>query len=84
MLFLAQTVSRQSHEQMQYVPSRMSDSGKSRISNSRGRGRSQSPPIDHELEPPKFAKTSLLYMLKNWQAIKSMVLFGQQQNGTKR
>ena len=85
LLFLAQTVARQSNEQMQYVPNRMnSDNSKSRISNSRSRVRSQSPPIDYELEPPKFAKSSLLYILKNWRALKSMILFGQDQNATNR
>ena len=72
---------------MQYVPNRMSssDSSKQRTgSGSRGRAHCQTPPLDHELEPPKFAKTSLSYMLKNWNVLKSMIVFGCQQTGWKR
>lgn len=87
LLFLAQTVARQTNEQLQYVPNRNSqaESTKSRSgSNVRGKVHSVTPPIDYELEPPKFAKTSLSHILKNWKALKSMVLFGCNSTGSKR
>lgn len=52
--------------------------------NIRSKNRSQTPPSDHELEPPKFAKISLGYILKNWNALKSMIIFGCDQNGSRR
>ena len=87
LLFLAQTVARQTNEQLQYVPNRntTAESTKSRSgSNVRGKVHSVTPPLDHELEPPKFARTSLSLILKNWKALKSMVLFGCNSNGSKR
>ena len=87
LLFLAQTVARQTNEQLQYVPNRNStaESTKSRSgSNVRGKVHSVTPPIDHELEPPKFAKTSLSHILKNWIAVKSMVMFGCNATGSRR
>ena len=90
LLFLAQTVARQASEQEQYVPNRMSDSdsskSKSRLNNSERRGKvsNQAPPIEHEQEPPKFAKLSLSCILKNWVALKSMIMFGCKQTGSRR
>lgn len=88
LLFLARTVARQADEQVQYMPNKThsGESSKQRGggNNIRSKNRSQTPPSDHELEPPKFAKISLGYILKNWNALKSMIIFGCDQNGSRR
>ena len=82
-MFLVHTVARQNTEQTQYVQRRGSSSDPSKSSGVR-KVNSQKPLPYHELEPPKFAKTTLLYILKNWLAVKSMVLFGCNSTGVKR
>ena len=89
LLFLVQTVARQASEQEQYVPNRMASSGsgsltsKQRMNANRGKS-GQTPPLDHEQEPPKFSRLSLSYILKNWEALKSMIMFGCNSTGSRR
>ncbi|XP_065677761.1 E3 ubiquitin-protein ligase UBR5 isoform X1 [Hydra vulgaris] len=83
LLFLVHTVARQNTEQTQYVQKRNSSSDTSKSSGVR-KVHSQKPLPYHDLEPPKFAKTTLLYILKNWLAVKSMILFGCNSTGIKR
>lgn len=35
---------------------------------------------DHDLEPPRFAQLALERVLQDWNALRSMVLFGSQDN----
>ena len=89
LLFLVQTVARQVSEQEQYVPNRMTSTGtvslssKQRMNANRGKS-GQTPPLDHEQEPPKFSKISLTFILKNWEALKSMIMFGCNSTGSRR
>ena len=78
LLFLAQTVARQGTEQGQYIPStNRSSDARSRNAPAKIRGGPGTPPLpDHDLEPPKFAKTALELILKDWKAVESMILFG--------
>ena len=73
LLFLAKTVARQGTEQGQYVSNKSSDS-KSRSANARSIGTPTLPA--HDLEPPKFAKLALEHTLKDWRALRSMLMFG--------
>ncbi|XP_055848021.1 E3 ubiquitin-protein ligase hyd [Episyrphus balteatus] len=75
LLFLIQTVGRQSIEQKQY---RVCNRSRSSTGNSR---KTQSSDIDpempeHDLEPPRFAKKALERLLEDWQAVKSMIMTG--------
>jgi len=90
---LTQTVSRQASEQEQYIPNRMSSStgggggttsSKQRLAASNRGKTTQTPPVEHEQEPPKFSKTSLTIILKNWNALKSMIMFGCSNTGVRR
>lgn len=83
LLFLIQTVGRQTIEQRQYRST-------SRPRNSSSSSR-KTPSVDvdtdmpeHDLEPPKFARKALDQLLVDWQAIKSMIMTGseQEQNTT--
>lgn len=103
LLFLIQTVGRQSVEQRQYRSSRIRNStapggngagtsggggGNSGISgnnvnNASSAIRNKTPSLDiendmpeHDLEPPRFATKALEYLLKDWLAVKSMILTG--------
>ena len=73
LLFLTKTVARQSSEQGQYISNKSSDS-KSRSANVRSIGTPALPA--HDLEPPKFAKLALEHTLKDWKALRSMLMFG--------
>ncbi|XP_066917257.1 E3 ubiquitin-protein ligase UBR5-like isoform X2 [Clytia hemisphaerica] len=90
LLFLAQTVARQASEQEQYVPNRMSASGtgslssKQRLTASSRAKSGQTPPTEHEQEPPKFSRFSLTFILKNWEALMSMIMFGCTNTGSRR
>lgn len=35
---------------------------------------------DHDLEPPRFAQLALERVLQDWNALKSMIMFGSQEN----
>ena len=35
---------------------------------------------DHDLEPPRFAQRALERVLQDWNALKSMIMFGSQEN----
>lgn len=99
LLFLTQTVARQASEHEQYIPNRMSSStgggggggsggsgtsSKQRLAASNRGKTTQIPPIEHEQEPPKFSKISLTFILKNWNALKSMIMFGCSNTGARR
>ena len=73
LLFLAKTVARQSSEQGQYNSNKPSVP-KSRTNTVRSIGTPALPA--HDLEPPKFAKLALEHTLKDWRALRSMLMFG--------
>ncbi|XP_001947833.2 E3 ubiquitin-protein ligase UBR5 isoform X3 [Acyrthosiphon pisum] len=72
LLFLVQTVGRQSNEQRQYSRS------------SRQRAASRKTPSsdiemdmpDHDLEPPRFSRKALERLLNDWPAVKAMIMSG--------
>lgn len=35
---------------------------------------------DHDLEPPRFAQLALERVLQDWNALKSMIMFGSEEN----
>lgn len=70
LLFLIQTVGRQTNEQRQY---------RSRARNTTGNRKTPSLDTendmpDHDLEPPRFAKKALEHMLADWNAVKAMIM----------
>ncbi|XP_055902383.1 E3 ubiquitin-protein ligase hyd isoform X2 [Eupeodes corollae] len=75
LLFLIQTVGRQSIEQKQY---KVCNRSRSSTGNNRKIQTSDMDPEmpEHDLEPPRFAKKALERMLDDWQAVKSMIMTG--------
>ena len=77
LLFLVQTVSRQITEQRAYIPKGVDchpNKRRAQAAASAAKGDTNFP--DHDLEPPKFARQALELIMKEWRAIKSMVLTG--------
>lgn len=75
LLFLIQTVGRQSVEQRQY---------RSRARNTSSNRKTPSLDVesdmpDHDLEPPRFAKKALDRLLVDWKAVKAMIMTGAEQ-----
>ncbi|XP_033640318.1 E3 ubiquitin-protein ligase UBR5-like isoform X2 [Asterias rubens] len=68
LLFLVQSVARQTSEQRQYGQSR------SRLSRKNNDSDAEMP--DHNLEPPRFCRQALETTLQNWQAIRAMIRSG--------
>lgn len=83
LLFLIQTVGRQTSEQRQYR-SRARNTTSSRKTPSLD---AENEMPDHDLEPPRFAKKALDHLLLDWNAVKSMITTGtghEKQTGTDR
>ncbi|XP_075147167.1 E3 ubiquitin-protein ligase hyd isoform X2 [Haematobia irritans] len=87
LLFLIQTVGRQTVEQRQYransrvrnVGGTASTSGSSGNNSARKSSSSNEVDVnmpDHDLEPPKFAKRALERLLIDWHAVRSMIMTG--------
>ncbi|XP_022901003.2 E3 ubiquitin-protein ligase hyd isoform X2 [Onthophagus taurus] len=75
LLFLAQTVGRQNHEQRQYRAARP----RTASANSRNKTPSSDVEVDvpeHDLEPPRFSRKALEHLLKDWKAVQSMIMTG--------
>ncbi|XP_017768727.1 PREDICTED: E3 ubiquitin-protein ligase UBR5 isoform X3 [Nicrophorus vespilloides] len=72
LLFLAQTVGRQNHEQRQYRALRP----RTASANSRNKTPSSDDMPDHDLEPPRFSRRALEHLLGDWRAVHSMVMSG--------
>ncbi|GMT33624.1 hypothetical protein PFISCL1PPCAC_24921 [Pristionchus fissidentatus] len=68
LLYLARKLSRQSSEQWNYTRRPR------RIQPPSARGDTNIP--EHDLDPPKFARTALLYGLRNWNVVKSLAMIG--------
>ena len=75
MLFLVQTVSRQITEQRAYCPKGV-DPIKRRAQSAVAAAKGDTNFPDHDLEPPKFARQALELIVKDWRAVKNMVLSG--------
>uniref|UniRef100_A0A672MCF9 E3 ubiquitin-protein ligase UBR5-like n=1 Tax=Sinocyclocheilus grahami TaxID=75366 RepID=A0A672MCF9_SINGR len=75
LLFLVQTVARQSVEHCQYRPPRIREDR-----NRKAATAEDSDMPDHDLEPPRFAQLALERVLQDWNALKSMIMFGSQEN----
>ncbi|XP_065062827.1 E3 ubiquitin-protein ligase UBR5-like isoform X1 [Rhopilema esculentum] len=77
LLFLTKTVARQISEQGQYTSNKSSEP-KSRAAAATARGQELLQPTlpAHDLEPPKFAKQALEIVLKDWKALRSMLMSG--------
>ncbi|KHN70778.1 E3 ubiquitin-protein ligase UBR5 [Toxocara canis] len=69
MLFLARTVGRQLVEQEHYQRRASSNKPKSQAS-------SDGVTPEHDLEPPKFARTAFMKLLTDWQSVKSLIMLG--------
>uniref|UniRef100_A0A673JVP7 E3 ubiquitin-protein ligase UBR5-like n=1 Tax=Sinocyclocheilus rhinocerous TaxID=307959 RepID=A0A673JVP7_9TELE len=75
LLFLVQTVARQSVEHCQYRPPRIREDR-----NRKAASAEDSDMPDHDLEPPRFAQLALERVLQDWNALKSMIMFGSHEN----
>ncbi|XP_058868619.1 E3 ubiquitin-protein ligase UBR5 isoform X2 [Acipenser ruthenus] len=75
LLFLVQTVARQTVEHCQYRPPRIREDRNRKAANAE-----DSDMPDHDLEPPRFAQLALERVLQDWNALKSMIMFGSQEN----
>ncbi|XP_046667814.1 E3 ubiquitin-protein ligase UBR5 isoform X3 [Homalodisca vitripennis] len=83
LLFLVQTVGRQSVEQRQYRVSRpRSASASSRKTPSSDVGGYVAEPDmpDHDLEPPRFSRRAFERLLNDWPAVKGMIMSGVKMN----
>ena len=77
LLFLVQTVSRQITEQRSYCPKGIDvHSNKRRVQAAVAAAKGNPNFPDHDLEPPKFARQALELIIKEWSAVKNMVLSG--------
>ncbi|XP_075236131.1 E3 ubiquitin-protein ligase hyd isoform X1 [Lycorma delicatula] len=78
LLFLVQTVGRQSVEQRQYRASRP----RSASASSRKTPSSDIEPDmpDHDLEPPRFSRRAFERLLNDWAAVKGMIMSGVKSN----
>lgn len=81
LLFLVQTVGRQSAEQRQYRPARSRSTG---IAASRKVLTAELEPDmpEHDLEPPRFARMALDRLLNDWSSVKAMLLSGYKEETT--
>lgn len=71
LLFLIQTVGRQTNEQRQYRSRTRNTTSTSRKTPSLD---TENDMPDHDLEPPRFAKKALEHMLADWNAVKAMIM----------
>ncbi|XP_022696858.1 E3 ubiquitin-protein ligase UBR5-like isoform X3 [Varroa jacobsoni] len=77
LLFLVQTVGRQSVEQRQYRPSRSRNQPPRKVTGTgaESSGGNHDMP-DHDLDPPKFARRALDRMLRDWPAVRAALMAG--------
>ncbi|KAG8042536.1 hypothetical protein G9C98_005170 [Cotesia typhae] len=81
LLFLVQTVGRQSIEQRQFrsVPRQRSTSASRKTPSSDGHGADTNMP-DHDLEPPRFCRRAFERLLNDWPAVQCMIMTGVTEN----
>ncbi|XP_043283698.1 E3 ubiquitin-protein ligase UBR5 isoform X2 [Venturia canescens] len=82
LLFLVQTVGRQSVEQRQFrsAPRQRSTSANRKTPSSDGLVAESDMP-DHDLEPPRFSRRALERLLNDWPAVQCMIMSGVTENG---
>ncbi|XP_054724980.1 E3 ubiquitin-protein ligase UBR5-like isoform X2 [Uloborus diversus] len=80
LLFLVQTVGRQSVEHKQYRPSRPRSSAPRKTPASTSEIAESDMP-EHDLEPPRFSRRALERLLNDWNAVKSTILTGWKGEG---
>ncbi|XP_015109390.1 E3 ubiquitin-protein ligase UBR5 isoform X1 [Diachasma alloeum] len=82
LLFLVQTVGRQSVEQRQFRsgPRQRSTSASRKTPSSDGLGGADSEMPDHDLEPPRFSRRALVRLLNDWPAVQCMIMSGVSDN----
>lgn len=81
LLFLVQTVGRQSIEQRQFrsAPRQRPTSASRKTSSADGIGAEADMP-DHDLEPPRFSRRALERLLNDWPAVQCMIMSGVHEN----
>ncbi|XP_034947480.1 E3 ubiquitin-protein ligase hyd isoform X2 [Chelonus insularis] len=81
LLFLVQTVGRQSVEQRQFrsAPRQRSASASRKTPSSDGLGTESNMP-DHDLEPPRFCRRAFERLLNDWPAVQCMIMTGVNEN----
>ncbi|XP_058797650.1 E3 ubiquitin-protein ligase hyd isoform X2 [Phymastichus coffea] len=81
LLFLVQTVGRQSIEQRQFrsAPRQRSTSANRKNPSSDGIGADSDMP-DHDLEPPRFSRRALERLLNDWPAVQCTIMSGVHEN----
>ena len=74
LLFLAQTVARQTVEQRQYRPHRGSEPRAKPKSKTIGSCAAAPPLPEHDLDPPRFARKALEHIMQDWRAVRAMIM----------
>ena len=84
-LFLAQTVARQTIEQRQFRPHRSAAESRPKTKTKTLGTSAVTPPLpDHDLDPPKFARRALEFILQDWRAVSAMLRDGYRPFGEGR
>ncbi|KAL1490432.1 hypothetical protein ABEB36_013127 [Hypothenemus hampei] len=76
LLFLVQTVGRQNLEQRQFRQSRPRTNSRNKTPSSD----IESDMPEHDLEPPRFSRKALEYLLSDWKALKTMIMSGMRES----
>lgn len=77
LLFLAQTVARQTVEQRQFRPHRTATDARPKAKSKTLGASGTTPPLpEHDLDPPRFARRALEFILQDWRAVSAMVKDG--------
>lgn len=85
LLFLAQTVARQTVEQRQFRPHRTTtDTRPKAKTKTLGASGTPLPLPEHDLDPPRFARKALEFILQDWRAVSAMLRDGCRTPGDAR
>lgn len=85
LLFLAQTVARQTIEQRQFRPHRNAADARPKAKTKTLGTSGVTPPLpDHDLDPPRFARRALEFILQDWRAVSAMMRDGCRPPGEAR
>ena len=85
LLFLAQTVARQTVEQRQFRPHRTTtDTRPKAKTKTLGASGTTLPLPEHDLDPPRFARKALEIILQDWRAVSAMLRDGCRTPGDAR
>ena len=82
LLFLAQTVARQTVEQRQFRPHRPATDARPKAKTRTLGTNGATPPLpEHDLDPPRFARKALEFILQDWRAVSAMLRDGCRSSG---